>query len=314
MSANEVKSKNLLPIKDANWVVDRIQTAAKIHSINTSSKGNFFPLRPSSALKSERELYYGLQDYYNPGMISKTPIEGRNAMLLSLGHAIEKHLIEHTERAFAITHRNLRLNYGHIKNNKGEEIPLMGEFDFTIQSSETGELIIADSKSSADYPFSTGVPKDDHIAQINLYLHSAWARERAIKRAWIIYYNKNNSDLKCYEFEYNKELAESIINKFQKVYSAYEKGVIPNREHVLGSDWQAMYSQYRDHDTQEFKVPVVDRKMIILDPAYIEDLDRKELVKFFATDRNSGCVFKVGLFKYWLELGSTTLILKKEKV
>jgi hypothetical protein len=296
-------------------VVEAIQKAAKIHAMNQTAKSNSFPLRPSSALKSKRELYYGLVNYFKPGTIPVNPNEGRNTMLLALGHSIERHFVEFIERAYAIPYRNLRVNFGELQGADGKIYPLNGELDFIIQSTVTGEMIIADSKSSADFPFKSGVPKEDHIAQINLYMHSDWARARNINKAWILYYNKNNSELKAYEFGYSKELAEEVIDNFNTALNIYLQGLpIPTRVHVLGCDWQAAYSSYRDYDNREFSIPVTERATSKLEEDIIEDMDRKELVKYLAIRPDSGNMFVTGNRRLWLELGSTTLILKEEKI
>lgn len=306
---------SLLKTVERGDVVEAIQTSAKIHAINTSAKSNSFPLRPSSALKSKRELYYGLINYYSPGTIITNPIEGRNTMLLALGHSIERHFVEFIERAYAIPYRNLRMNYGELKGPNNEPIPLTGELDFVLQDSKTGELIIADSKSSADFPFKSGIPKDEHIAQINLYMHSSWARERNINRALIMYYNKNNSELKVFEFSYSKQLAEEIIQKFQDVLNAYHKKEIPNREHVYGVHWQAAYSSFKDYDNKEFLIPVSERAKSKIKEFDIEELDRKELVEYLGIRPDASNVFLVdGKRKLWLELGATGLLLKEEKI
>lgn len=295
-------------------VVNAIQLHAKISGINAAAKGSFFPLRPSSALKSERELYYGLINYYKPGSIAVNPIEGRNTMLLALGHALEKHFVEYIEKAFAVPYRNVRVVYGELKDKDGQSIPLSGELDFVIQNPESGELIIADSKSSADFPFKSGIPKDEHIAQINLYLHSPWAKERGIKRALIMYYNKNNSDLKAFEFTYSPELAEEVIAKFQRVLNAYNAGQVPAREHVFGLDWQAAYSSFKTHDNKEFETPVPERAVSNITESEIEDLDRKEILKYLAIRPDSGNIFVTERRKFWIDIGATTLLLKEEKL
>lgn len=294
-------------------VVERIQTAAKIHGMNQTAKNTSFPLRPSSSLKSLRELYYGLVNHFKPGTIPTSPIEGRNVMLLDLGHAIEKHFVGFIEKGFAVPYRSVRMEYATITGSDGSVYKLTGELDFVLQSTVTGEMIIADSKSSADFPFKSGVPKEEHIAQINLYLHSSWARERNINKAWILYYNKNNSELKAYEFSYSKELAEQIINRFVTALNSYLAGIIPAREHVLGVDWQAMYSPYKDYDNKEFAIPVDKRAVTKLDYEHIEDLDKKEIVKLLGTRNDAGNVFDFGVKKLYLEAGSTTLILKEIK-
>jgi hypothetical protein len=300
-----------LPSTELANVRERIQEAAKIFAMNTQSKGNSFPLRPSSALKSDRDLYYGLVNYFKPGTIPVDPVEGRNAMLLSLGHAIETHFVEHIGRAFAVGNRNMRVTYGQVTMPDGTQYNLGGEFDFTITSTKTGETVIADSKSSAAFPFKGDLPKDDHIAQINLYLHSDWARERGINKAWIMYYCKNDSDIRIFEFAYNKEAAEAVIARFQAVLDSYKKGELPKRVHVLGSDWQAAYSSYRTYDNRSFLTPRHLRTVVKgeLD----EELDSKGLVKRIAIEYDNQVVEANGR-RYWLELGTTTLILKKEKI
>lgn len=305
-----------LDAKELPWVVERIQEGAKIDGMNKAAKQQSFPLRPSSALRPLRDLYYGLVNYYQPGSIPTDPIEGRNTMLLSLGHAIERHLIEYVEKSFAVTARNQRVVYGQVKGKGGEVINLSGEFDFQLTSSKTGETIIADSKSSADYPFKSSVPKDEHMAQINLYLHSDWARSRNINKAWIIYYNKNNSDLRVYEFEYSKEKAEEVIARFQSVMDAYLKGEIPQRESVYGLDWQAAYSSYKTFDLREFTLPL-DQRVVIEheDDEQIDSLDREELVRYLALNSGGkGAVHKSPVRRVWLELGATKLMLKEEKL
>lgn len=304
--------------KERADVVEALQKAAKIHGINTSAKSNSFPLRPSSALKSKRELFYGLINYFKPGSIPVSPTEGRNTMLLSLGHAIEKHFVEFIERAYAIPYRNQRVTYAEIKAVNGETYTLSGELDFVIQSTVTGEMIIADSKSSADFPFKASIPKEEHLAQINLYLHSDWAKSKGISKAFIMYYNKNNSELKVYEFNYSQELAEAVINKFKEVLNTYlagdKKGNPFARDHVFGVDWQAAYSSFKDHDNREFSVPLKDRKETSISESDIEEFDRKELTKYLGTRLDSNNIFKTEKRKLWLELGSTTLILKEEKI
>lgn len=295
-------------------VVQEIQSAAKISAMNISAKTNSFPLRPSSALKSLRDLYYGLVNYYKPSTITTTPIEGRNVMLLSLGHAIEKHFVEFIEKSYAIPYRSLRVDYGEVIGPDGVPHKLTGELDFVLQSVKTGELVIADSKSSADFPFKASVPKQEHIAQINLYMHSKWARDLNINKAFIMYYNKNNSDIKVYEFVYSKELAQEVIDRFNVALSSYVVGSIPKREYVLGCDWQAAYSSFRDHDNKEFTIPVSERAISKITEEEIEEFDRKELVKYLAIRTDSGNIFETSQRKLWLELGATTLLLKEEKI
>lgn len=283
---NGRKHKNLKTILDIDVetfeaqqnVIETIQNAARIHTANLSVEKNSFPLRPSSALRSKRDLYYGLMNYYNPGSVPVNDIEGRACMLLELGHAIEKHLVDNIKRAYKIPFTAQKITYGEIVKADSEKIELGGELDFVIEL-PSGERIICDSKSSGDFAFKLDMPKEEHIAQINLYLHSTWAREQNIQRAWIFYYNKNTSDLRLCEFYYDPRLAKAVISRFQDVYNDYLAGKLPSVEYVLGADWQATYSAYRGYEWAQYKLPKEQRVK-----ASAQDLllpsDKKKLLKY----------------------------------
>lgn len=267
-------------------VVKHIQDQARIATANIGREKNSFPLRPSSSLKSKRDLFYGLVNYYSPGTIPTSDIEGRACMLLELGHSIEKHLVDNIKRAYKIPYTAQKITYGEIKKKDGTKIVLGGELDFVIELAD-GEKIICDSKSSGDFAFKLALPKEEHVAQINLYLHSAWAREQNINRAWIFYYNKNTSDLRLCEFFYDAALARVVIARFQSVMDAYESGSVPAREHILGVDWQATYSSFREHEWKDYRT-TYDKRVLSGDVAAdVPDEnfphDKKALLRYLVT-------------------------------
>jgi hypothetical protein len=262
-------------------IVKEIQNAAAEKTAKETLTRNSFPLRPSSALKGARDLYYALENWAKPGTIPTTPIEGRSCILLSLGHAIERHLVGHIKARYDVPITNQRVTYGEIVKADGSKINLDGELDFVIKL-DNGELVVCDSKSSAAFPFKMELPKDEHVVQINLYLHSQWAIDNRIKRAFIFYYNKDTSDIKVTSFYYDRQLAEATLARFQRIFTMWEKNKLPPREHILGVDWQAKYSAYRDYEWSEFEKPVLDRGLIKLSKSESARLptDKKELLGF----------------------------------
>lgn len=258
-------------------LIDELHSKVKQNVYNKALEENRFPLRPSSALKSLRDLYYGLCNYYKPGSIPMTPIEGRNCMLLNLGHAIEAHLVAHIEQAYKVIDRNQKVTYGSIVRADASTIELSGELDFVLEL-PNGEKAICDSKSSAQFPFGGDLPKPEHIAQINLYLHSSWAKEQGIEKALVWYYNKNDSNLRVLEFRYSPLLAKRTIERFQKVYGMWEAEKLPAREYYLGVDWQAAYSNFKDYEWREYMEP---RKTTIIQVQESElPRDKKSLLKY----------------------------------
>ncbi|MES1988104.1 MAG: hypothetical protein V4440_08760, partial [Pseudomonadota bacterium] len=86
------------------------------------------------------------------------------------------HLVDALKSAFQVPYTAQKIIYGVIKDAGKADIVLGGELDFVLKL-PSGELVICDSKSSADFPFKRNdLPKEEHVAQINLYLHSDFAR------------------------------------------------------------------------------------------------------------------------------------------
>lgn len=274
-------------------IVAAIQQGAQEKTEEEKVTRNSFPLRPSSALKSQRDLYYGLENWEKPGTIPTTPIEGRACMLLSLGHAIEKNLVWHIKNKYEVVYTNVRVKYGEVKRADGAIVELDGELDFVLKL-PSGELVICDSKSSGAYAFRGELPKDEHVAQINLYLHSQWAKDNGIKRAFVFYYNKDTSDLKICSFYYDKDLAEATIDRFQHVLTRWEHKQKPRLEYILGVDWQAKYSSFRDYEWAEYEKDECDRAHTTLTEMEEKALptgDKKELLRFFVKEYGTKVVF-----------------------
>jgi len=211
-----------------------------------------FPLSPSACLKPARDLYYDLCNYYKPGSIPKDEIEPRAKLLFENGYVIEDLLKKYVKKAYDVMGEQQYVTFGQV-----DGLVLGGSIDWAINVD--GEVIICDSKSSGDFPFKQS-PKEENIAQMQLYMHSEWARKLDIKRAILIYYNKNDSNIKCIEVPYKPKVAQELLERLIAIYACYKSGRVPAREVVLGYDWKARYSSYKTYDNHEFTVPAQERK------------------------------------------------------
>lgn len=250
--------------------VNDVMLKAREHGEKNARKS--FPLSPSAALKPDLDLYYDLVNHYNPGTIPKDSMEGRVHILLDSGHHLEDFIVNQYGRAHEILETNIRVPYGELRHENGDSVILRGEFDFTFIDKYSGEVMLGDAKTSSDYAFKASksglnnspLPKEEHIAQLNLYMHSKYLQKQGVKTARIIYYNKNNSDYDVYEFEYSKELAEKTLEKFQRVFDLYLKRTEPPQEYFWGQHWKAAYGSYRTFLHKRFDVNKEDRKVAIV--------------------------------------------------
>ncbi len=225
-----------------------------LESVKANAKReNRYPLSPSQATKSLRDLYYGLCNYHNPGSIPVDELDGQTLLKFELGYAIENILVEHVKRAFKVVNIQER-----VKMTRGN-FSIEGNIDWAIEVD--GKTILMDSKSSGSYPFKYKTPKEDNIIQMQLYMHSDWGRKNNVNSAILLYYNKDNSDLKLCEVEYDETVAINSLLHLEKAAMAYGLKQLPPREYVLGVDWQASYNSYKTYDNKEFEVPLKDREV-----------------------------------------------------
>lgn len=221
----------------------------------------FFPIRPSSATKPLRDIFYDLKNFYNPGVIPKNDFEPRVKLIFQFGHLTEALILKLCKNKFEVQNEQKRVKYGELVDKDGTIIPLTGSIDWSMRLDiSSSSITLVDSKSIGDYPFKTA-PKEANIAQMQLYMHSDWGRENKVDKAVLIYFNKNTSDIKCIEIEYDGMLAVNLLNRLKLAWSYYLKDEVPPREYLAGCDWEADYSSYKEYDNAEF-LPTLTRTII----------------------------------------------------
>lgn len=67
-------------------------------------------------------------------------------------------------------------------------------------------------------------PKDEHYRQIQLYMHST-----GIFEGFLLYENKNTQELLPIHVHYDEPFILKLFKKYDKIYGAYEKGILPAR-------------------------------------------------------------------------------------
>jgi len=241
------------------------------------TEASFFPLRPSSALKPMRDLYYDLVNFYKPGTIPKAPFENRIKLIFQFGHLTETLLKKVFAYTYSVSFEQERVTYGELVDKDGNKIPLTGSIDWaSMVGGDT--LVLVDAKSIGDYPFKKA-PKEENIAQMQLYMASDWGRKNNCNRAMLIYFNKNTSDIKVIEVPYDAQLAANLLARLQAVFDYYKREELPPREYLPGVDWQGDYSAYKDYDMIEFAMSIQDRAVVGLPTEYDPPSNAKDAIR-----------------------------------
>jgi CRISPR/Cas system-associated exonuclease Cas4 (RecB family) len=107
--------------------------------------------------------------------------------------------------------------------------------------SDGKDLYVLDIKSINGQIFnSLNEPKEEHINQIQLYLH--FFKQ---KKGILLYVNKDTQDLKEFFVDYNSEIAKNLLKELQILKTKIEKNIIPSRLADWPENWQCQYCPFK---------------------------------------------------------------------
>ena len=84
-------------------------------------------------------------------------------------------------------------------------------------------------------------PKEENVYQIQLYMHYF-----NIKKAILLYVDKDQQELKEFFVDYDQALCNSLLEKFQNLKGQVEQGIVPSRLADYPRNWQCSYCQFKD--------------------------------------------------------------------
>lgn len=84
-------------------------------------------------------------------------------------------------------------------------------------------------------------PMPDHYEQVQLYLHFF-----KIKKGILLYVNKDTQELKDFVFDYDSQLVEKILKRFENLKIKIESNIVPARLTDYPINWQCQNCEYRE--------------------------------------------------------------------
>lgn len=84
-------------------------------------------------------------------------------------------------------------------------------------------------------------PLPDHYEQVQLYLHFF-----KIKKGILLYVNKDTQELKEFIFDYDSQLAEELLKRFENLKIKIESNIVPGRLTDYPINWQCRNCEYRE--------------------------------------------------------------------
>jgi CRISPR/Cas system-associated exonuclease Cas4 (RecB family) len=84
-------------------------------------------------------------------------------------------------------------------------------------------------------------PKEENVYQIQLYLHFF-----NIKKGILLYIDKDQQDMKEFFVDYDEQLCNSLLEKFQALKNQVDTNIVPARLADYPRNWQCSYCQYKE--------------------------------------------------------------------
>ena len=161
----------------------------------------------------------------------KEPIEARLMRIFEHGESIHRNI-------FNILYR--------LKIGCTTEIPIppqeivSGRADAIL--CVNNENYVLDIKSINSMLFrKLNEPKEENVYQIQLYMHFF-----GIKKAILLYVDKDQQNLKEFFVDYDEKLCKDLMDKFYVLKGQIEEDIVPARLADYPKNWQCIYCQYKD--------------------------------------------------------------------
>lgn len=84
-------------------------------------------------------------------------------------------------------------------------------------------------------------PKEENVYQIQLYLHFF-----NIKKGILLYIDKDQQDMKEFFVDYDEQLCNSLLEKFQALKNQVDTNIVPARLADYPRNWQCSYCQFKE--------------------------------------------------------------------
>lgn len=238
VQARGIKFKEALEITEIYRELQQERFAAKQQFLNTYRPR--FPMSPSSALTCGRKLYYELCNFEKPNTFPTRPQAIHTNRVFEAGEIFETFEIGKLNQCkrFKVTHQQQRLNIGNING-----LSITGSIDGILWLDDKPYALL-DIKSSNTYKFASikdsNVPNMSNFAQLSLYGCSKdfidlWAQlggDVENIKCILFYVNKDSLATHLVEFSPSKHVADLVLQRFNRLYKAFQEKKMPPRDYV----------------------------------------------------------------------------------
>ena len=167
------------------------------------------------------------------------PVDDATKKVVAVGKIFHEFIFKALESKKFNVHENEK-SLSIIDGENG--LVISGRIDHLIKVDNDSEPFIIEVKTSKSVK-SLKEAKREHKMQIMPYMIAL-----QVKKAMIIYVEKDNLDTKSFEFEFDDELFKDMMQRARRLHNCLTTNVFPPAEakEDMSVGWMCLYCQYRD--------------------------------------------------------------------
>jgi CRISPR/Cas system-associated exonuclease Cas4 (RecB family) len=172
-------------------------------------------------------------------------IEPERLRIFEEGEIIQQRILRHLFSLGVVRATEIQIPPQELVSGRADAIVSFTERTFADLGIEIKEKIelglpyVLEIKSISGKMNLKKLPLPEHVNQLQLYLHYF-----KIKRGILLYLNKDTQEISEFVFEYDRELAEKILNWFSKLKEKVEADLVPLRLVDWPNNWQCQKCEF----------------------------------------------------------------------
>ncbi len=161
----------------------------------------------------------------------KEPIDARLMRIFEHGELIHRNIFNILYRLKIGCTTEIRIPEQEIVSGRADAILCMNNENYVLDIKSINSMLFRKLEN----------PKEENIYQIQLYMHFF-----GIKKAILLYVDKDQQNLKEFFVDYDENLCKDLMDKFYDLKGKIEKDIMPERLSDYPKNWQCVYCQYKD--------------------------------------------------------------------
>lgn len=161
----------------------------------------------------------------------KEPIDARIMRIFEHGESIHRNIFNILYRLKIGCTTEIPIPAQEIVSGRADAILCMNNENYVLDIKSINSMLFR----------KLAEPKEENVYQVQLYMHFF-----GIKKAILLYVDKDMQELKEFFIDYDETLCKSLMDKFYALKAQVESNILPARLAEYPRNWQCTYCAFKD--------------------------------------------------------------------